>query len=42
LPEGHEENTDRQLSKKEQSLQIAEQYPWVKELKDRLKLELDY
>jgi DNA polymerase-3 subunit gamma/tau len=33
---------EKQLSKKEQYLQIAEQYPWVKELKDRLKLELDY
>ncbi len=30
------------LSSKEQFLKMAEQYPLVKELKDRLKLELDY
>jgi len=30
------------LSAKEQFLKMAEQYPLVKELKDRLKLELDY
>lgn len=30
------------LSAKEQFLKIAEQYPMVKELKDRLRLELDY
>ncbi|HYF33099.1 MAG TPA: DNA polymerase III subunit gamma/tau [Chitinophagaceae bacterium] len=33
---------DRPLSKKEQYLKIIEQYPMVKELKDRLGLELDY
>ncbi|MDP4252477.1 MAG: DNA polymerase III subunit gamma/tau [Bacteroidota bacterium] len=32
----------RPLSQREQFLRIAEQYPLVKELKDRLKLELDY
>ena len=30
------------LSSKEQFLKMVEQYPLVKELKDRLKLELDY
>ncbi|MBK9463822.1 MAG: DNA polymerase III subunit gamma/tau [Chitinophagaceae bacterium] len=30
------------LSSKEQFLKMAEQYPMVKELKDRLRLELDY
>ncbi|HVU99244.1 MAG TPA: DNA polymerase III subunit gamma/tau [Puia sp.] len=33
---------DRPLNKREQFIQIVEQYPLVKELKDRLKLELDY
>jgi DNA polymerase-3 subunit gamma/tau len=37
-----EEPADRPLNKREQFLQIVEQYPLVKELKDRLKLELDY
>ena len=37
-----EEPTERPLNKREQFLQIVEQYPLVKELKDRLKLELDY
>jgi len=43
-----EEKTDERppedvpLSAKEQFLKIAEQYPLVKELKDRLRLELDY
>jgi len=32
----------RPLNTREQFLQIVEQYPLVKELKDRLKLELDY
>ena len=42
------ENTDteiqveKSLSKREQYVQIIEQYPLVRELKDRLKLELDY
>ncbi|HEX6224214.1 MAG TPA: hypothetical protein VFZ52_07375, partial [Chryseolinea sp.] len=34
--------TDVPLSRKEQYLKIIEQYPMVKELKDRLGLELDY
>ncbi|HLI93158.1 MAG TPA: DNA polymerase III subunit gamma/tau [Puia sp.] len=33
---------DKPLNKREQFLQIVDQYPLVKELKDRLKLELDY
>jgi DNA polymerase-3 subunit gamma/tau len=33
---------EKTLSKREQFQQIAEMYPLVKELKDRLKLELDY
>jgi DNA polymerase-3 subunit gamma/tau len=33
---------EKTRSKKEQFLQIAEMYPLVKELKDKLKLELDY
>jgi DNA polymerase-3 subunit gamma/tau len=33
---------DKTPTKREQYLQIAEQYPLVKELKDKLKLELDY
>jgi DNA polymerase-3 subunit gamma/tau len=37
-----EEPADRPLNKREQFQQIVEQYPLVKELKDRLKLELDY
>lgn len=42
-----EKNNDRPaieatLSSKEQFLKIIEQYPLVKELKDRLRLELDY
>jgi DNA polymerase-3 subunit gamma/tau len=36
------EPEERTLSRKEQYLQIIEKYPMVKELKDRLKLELDY
>jgi len=34
--------TDAPLTSREQFLKMAEQYPLVKELKDRLKLELDY
>jgi DNA polymerase-3 subunit gamma/tau len=34
--------TDAPLSAKEQYLKIIEQYPLIKELKDRLRLELDY
>ncbi|HEY4110677.1 DNA polymerase III subunit gamma/tau [Puia sp.] len=37
-----EEPAERPLNKREQFIQIVEQYPLVKELKDRLKLELDY
>jgi DNA polymerase-3 subunit gamma/tau len=37
-----EEPAERPLNKREQFQQIVEQYPLVKELKDRLKLELDY
>lgn len=37
-----EEPEKRPLNTREQFLQIIEQYPLVKELKDRLKLELDY
>ena len=37
-----EEPGDRPLNKREQFQQIVEQYPLVKELKDRLRLELDY
>jgi DNA polymerase III subunit gamma/tau len=37
-----EEPGERPLNKREQFIQIVEQYPLVKELKDRLKLELDY
>jgi DNA polymerase III subunit gamma/tau len=33
---------EKTLNKREQFIQIAETYPLVKELKDRLKLELDY
>ena len=33
---------DKTLTRKEQFMQLAEQYPLLKELKDRLKLELDY
>jgi DNA polymerase-3 subunit gamma/tau len=36
------ETGEKPLNKREQFLQMAEQYPLVKELKDRLKLELDY
>ena len=36
------EPVERPLNTREQFLQIVEQYPLVKELKDRLKLDLDY
>jgi len=44
LIEGQQENivTDLPLSSREQYQKIVEQYPLVKELKDRLRLELDY
>ena len=35
-------NSEQTLSKREQYQKIVEQYPMVKELKDRLKLDLDY
>ncbi|MHA4808648.1 DNA polymerase III subunit gamma/tau [Flavitalea flava] len=37
-----EEPVEKTLNRREQFIQIVEQYPLVKELKDRLKLELDY
>lgn len=37
-----QEPVEKSLSTKDQFLKIAEQYPLVKELKDRLRLELDY
>jgi DNA polymerase-3 subunit gamma/tau len=36
------EPEEKPLNKREQFQQIVEQYPLVKELKDRLRLELDY
>jgi DNA polymerase-3 subunit gamma/tau len=33
---------EKTLSRKEQYLQIVESYPLVKDLKEKLKLELDY
>ena len=38
----NDEPAERTLSKREQYQKIIEQYPLVKELRDRLKLELDY
>jgi DNA polymerase-3 subunit gamma/tau len=40
--EGTGEITEKPLSSREQYLKIVEEYPLVKELKDRLRLELDY
>ncbi len=37
-----QDTTDRPMNKREQFQQIVDQYPLVKELKDRLRLELDY
>jgi DNA polymerase-3 subunit gamma/tau len=37
-----EEPAERPLNKREQFMKIVDQYPLVKELKDRLRLELDY
>jgi len=44
LEEGYIEQveTERPLSSKEQYQKIIEQFPLVKELRDRLRLELDY
>jgi DNA polymerase-3 subunit gamma/tau len=39
---GAQVNMEKTLSKRDQFHQIAEMYPLVKELKDKLKLELDY
>jgi DNA polymerase-3 subunit gamma/tau len=36
------QNVEKPLSKKDQFLMLVEQYPMIKELKDKLKLELDY
>ncbi len=38
----YQEPADRPLNKREQYQKIVEQYPLVKDLKDRLKLDLDY
>jgi DNA polymerase-3 subunit gamma/tau len=40
--EGTGETAEKPLSSREQYLKIIEEYPLVKELKDRLRLELDY
>lgn len=40
--EAHTAPAEKRLSTKEQYLKIIEEYPLVKELKDRLRLELDY
>jgi len=40
--EGNSVVTEKPLSAREQYLKIIEEYPLVKELKDRLRLELDY
>ena len=44
IVKGEQENLikDLPLSSKEQYQKLVEQYPLVKELKDRLRLELDY
>lgn len=41
-PASDRETADRPLTSREQFQKMSEQYPLVKELKDRLKLELDY
>ncbi|MES1217143.1 MAG: DNA polymerase III subunit gamma/tau [Bacteroidota bacterium] len=41
-PDEIKEVADRPLTSREQFQKMSEQYPLVKELKDRLKLELDY
>ncbi|MHA4846678.1 DNA polymerase III subunit gamma/tau [Flavitalea antarctica] len=38
----HHIQVEKTLNKKEQFLQIVEHYPIIREMKDRLKLELDY
>jgi DNA polymerase-3 subunit gamma/tau len=39
---GDKKPVQTHLSTKEQYLKMIEQYPLVKELKDKLRLELDY
>jgi DNA polymerase III subunit gamma/tau len=41
-PTGDPVHLEKTLSKRDQFQQMAEMYPLIKELKDRLKLELDY
>jgi DNA polymerase-3 subunit gamma/tau len=41
LPEPEQDNTQRSLSSKEQYMMLSKQYPWVKALRERLKLEID-
>jgi DNA polymerase-3 subunit gamma/tau len=41
-PAGHQPPSEGMLSSKEQFQEIVKQYPLVQELKDRLRLELDY
>ena len=40
--QGEQQPVEKNYSKRDQFLQIVDQYPLVKELKDRLRLELDY
>jgi DNA polymerase III subunit gamma/tau len=40
--QGDQQPAEKNYSKRDQFLQIVDQYPLVKELKDRLRLELDY
>jgi DNA polymerase-3 subunit gamma/tau len=41
-PAGHQPPSEGMLSSKEQFQEIVKQFPLVQELKDRLRLELDY
>ena len=41
-PVAQDKNQEKVLTNREKYLKIVENYPMVKELKDRLKLELDY
>ena len=38
----HHVPIEKTINKRDQFLQIVEQYPIIRDLKDRLKLELDY
>jgi DNA polymerase-3 subunit gamma/tau len=38
----NQEPVERTLNSKEQFLKMIEEYPLIKELKDKLRLELDY